>query len=350
MRMESFARRKNRFRKPFSNAHFAPTQASQLLFQAIHDRRSMRYSYAHSRSCKRGGFLRSQGRRVICTMAGMLALTAGAACSRAQTPENPGQLIRETIYNELQDHNNHGYWRYWIQQRVQNDTRLQEQVETADGPIARLVQTNGHPLDNQTRDEERAKLQHLVNSPQEQSSHRKDYLEDQKHVALIMNLLPEAFIFEYAGQEGGRHHLRFRPSPDYSPHTIEERVVHSMAGDLWIDARMKRLSRLEGRLDENVDFGFGLLGRLDKGGTFRVERVQVSPTELKTTHIELHLNGRAVLFKTIARDTNEIRGGFAAVPAGLNLAQGMRLLEQSDSRSVPATMARVSPVSVTTHR
>ena len=54
-------------------------------------------------------------------------------------------MIRETIYNELQDHNNHGYWRYWIQQRVQNDTRLQEQVETADGPIARLVQTNGHP-------------------------------------------------------------------------------------------------------------------------------------------------------------------------------------------------------------
>jgi len=78
--------------------------------------------------------------------------------------------------------------------------------------------------------------------------------------------------------------------------------------------------------------------------------VQVSPTEWKTTHIELHLNGRAVLFKTIARDTNEPRGGFAAVPAGLNLAQGMRLLEQSDSRSVPATMARVSPVSVTTHR
>ena len=283
-------------------------------------------------------------------MAGVLALTAHSARVEAQLPEPAGQLIRETIYNELQDHNNHGYWRYWIQQRVQNDTRLEEQVETADGPIARLVQTNGHPLDDQTRDEERAKLEHLVNSPQEQSSHRKDYLDDQKHVALIMGMLPDAYVFEYAGEEGGCHHLRFRPRPDYSPRTVEARVVHAMTGDLWIDARMKRLARLEGHLDENLDFGFGLLGRVDKGGWFRVERMQVSPTEWKTKRLDLHLSGRAVLFKTIARNTNEIRGGFAAVPAGLNLAQGMRLLEQSDPRPVPNTVARVSPVSISTRR
>src|SRR5437764_8659117 len=98
--------------------------------------------------------------------------------------------------------------------------------------------------------------------------------------------------------------------------------MHAIGRDLWIDARMKRLSRLEGRLEESVGFGFGLLGKLDKGGWFRMDRVQVSPTEWKTQKLELHLSGRAVLFKTIARDTNEIRGGFAAVPAGLNLAQG----------------------------
>ena len=127
-------------------------------------------------------------------------------------------------------------------------------------------------------------------------------------------------------------------------------MAHAMTGDLWIDARMKRLSRLEGHLDENLDFAFGLLGRVDKGGWFRVERVQVSPTEWKTRRLELHLSGRAVVFKTLARDTSEIRGGFAAVPAGLNLAQGMRLLEQSDPRSVPNTMAWVSPISLSTGR
>jgi hypothetical protein len=279
-------------------------------------------------------------------MAGVLALT-GAPCGLvAQRSEPALQLIRETIYNELQDHNNHGYWRYWIQQRVQNDTRLEEQVETADGPIARLVKTNGQPIDDQTRDEERAKLEHLVNSPGERASHRKDYVEDEKHAALIMGLLPDAYLFDDAGEENGCRHLRFRPNPSYVPHTVEARVVHAMAGDLWIDARMKRLARLEGHLAENVDFAFGLLGRVEKGGWFRIQRVQVSSAEWKTQRMELHLSGRAMLFKTIARDTNEVRGGFAAVPAGLNLAQGMRILEQSDPRSAPSTIASVSPASI----
>ena len=288
------------------------------------------------------------GTRVICTMAGMIALASCGGYAAMPVGEPAGQLVRETIYNELQDHNNHGYWRYWIQQRVQNDTRLEEQVETADGPLKRLVQTNGRPLDAQTRDEERARLQHLVNSPQEQASHRKDYLEDEKHVAVIMALLPDAFLFENVGQEDGLYHLRFHPNPRYEAHSVEQRVVHAMAGDLWIDTRMKRLSKLVGQLSDNVDFGFGLLGRLDKGGWFQVQRVQVSPTEWKTQKLELHLSGRAVLFKTIERETNELRGGFAAVPAGLNLAQGMRLLEQADSRSTPNTVARVFPASLST--
>lgn len=283
-------------------------------------------------------------------MAGLLALAASPGWANPASPEPPGQLVRETVYNELQDHNQHGYWRYWVEQRIQNDTRLEEQVETADGPLKRLLRTNGRPIDEQTRGEERARLEHLVSSPQEQASHRKDYLEDEKHAVLILGLLPEAYVFEYAGLENGSHHLRFRPNPAYEPHSLEARIVHSMSGDLWIDARMKRLSRLEGRVDENIAFGFGLLGKIDKGGWFRVRRIQVSPTEWKTQRIELHLSGRAVLFKTIARDTNELRGGFAAVPAGLNLAQGARLLEQSDPGTSPDSVAELSPASLPTRR
>ena len=286
----------------------------------------------------------------ICSIVGIVALAFGPCSLAAQQPEPAAQLVHETVYNELQDHNSHGYWRYWIEQRVQNDTRLKEQVETADGPISKLVKTNGQPLDDQTRDEEWAKLQRLVNSPQEQASRRKDYVDDEKHVAVIMGMLPDAYVFEYAGEENGCHHIRFSPSPSYVPHSVEARVVHAMAGDLWIDARMKRLSRIDAHLAENVDFGFGLLGRVEKGGWFQIQRIQVSPSEWKTQRMQLHLSGRAVLFKTIARDTNEIRGGFASVPAGINLAQGMRILEQTDPLSAPNTLARVSPVSFVTRR
>jgi hypothetical protein len=336
--MGIFAGHQTRFGETASSAYFERPPASHPVSML-----------PRLRLCSYRFFFRYSGMRALSAVTAVLAL---GACPGlwAQQREAAGQLIRETVYNELQDHNSHGYWRYWIEQRVENDTRLKIQVETADGPIARLVETDGHPLDAQKRDEEDARLARLLNSPLQRAVHRKGYKDVEDHAARIMKILPEAYVFEFVGEENGCHHLRFSPSPAYVPHTVEEKVVHAMAGDVWIDARMKRLSRLEGHLDENVDFGFGLLGHLDKGGWIRVERVQVSPTQWKTQRLEWHMSGRAVLFKTIARDTNEVRGGFAAVPAGLDLAQGMRILEQADPRSAPSTMARLSPVSLSTQR
>jgi hypothetical protein len=268
----------------------------------------------------------------------------------AEQLEPPGQLVREVVYNELHDHDTHGFWRYWIEKHNQQATQFEQQVETSEGPVKLLLQNNGHPLDTQSREEEQARLDRLMNSPHERASHRQAYCEDEKPVTRVFGLLPDAYVFEYAGDEDGNHHLYFRPNPTFVPHTIEQRVIHSMTGELWIDARTKRLSRLEGRVAENVDFGFGLLGRLDKGGWFRMQRVQVSPTEWKTERLEVHMSGRAFLFKTIARETSEIRGGFAAVPSSTSLAQGIQILDQADPRAPENTMARVSPASFTPRR
>ncbi|HET6206297.1 MAG TPA: hypothetical protein VFD98_05770 [Terracidiphilus sp.] len=286
--------------------------------------------------------------RLIWVFIGILPAATCGSSIWAQPPEAP-QLIREMAYNELRDHDTHGFWRYWIEQHGQDETRLQAQVETADGPVTLLVQTNGHPLDTQSRKDEQARLEKLVNSPQESASHRKDYLEDEKHIALMISMLPNAYVFEFAGDENGCHHIRYRPNPDYVPRTVEARVIHSMAGDLWIDARFKRLSRLEGHLADNVDFGLGLLGRLDKGGWFRMERVRVSATEWKTERLEVHLSGRALMLKTIARETSELRRGFVAVPAGMTLSQGMSILNQTALQAIPNSTAPYSPVSFTPH-
>jgi hypothetical protein len=276
----------------------------------------------------------------------MLVVATTPSLLRAQQPEPPGQLIREVVYNELHDHDTHGFWRYWIEQHVQSAIRLQEQVETADGPITRLIETDGHPVDAQTRDEENAKLEHLVSSPRERASHRQNYVQDEKHVALVMSLLPDAYLFEYVGDENGCLHLRYHPNPAYAARSIEARVIHSMTGDLWVNMRFKRLARLEGHLNDNVDFGFGLLGRLDKGGWFSMQRLQVSPIEWKTERLEVHMSGRAFMLKTIGRETNELRGGFVAVPAGISVAQGMHILDQTDPLSPPNTMAHISPASL----
>jgi hypothetical protein len=264
-------------------------------------------------------------------MAGVLTVALGAGCLQAQQNPlpPPGQLVREVVYNELHDHERHGYWRYWIEHAAQGGTRLEEQVETTEGPVARLELTNGRPLDAVDRIAEENRLRGLLGSPSEQARYRQQYAEDERRIGRIVALLPDAFVYEYDREENGCLRLRYRPDPNYSARTIEARIFHAMSGQLWVSERTKRLARLDGHLDENVDFGFGILGRLYKGGWFRLQRAPVSFTDWKTEGLEVHMSGRAMLFKTIARETSERRGGFAAVPGGMNLAQGVRLLDST---------------------
>ncbi len=278
--------------------------------------------------------------RVLWGLAGILALAQGVAPGQQLQPPMPaGQLVREVVYNELHDHERHGYWRYWIERHAQKETRLEEQVETAEGPITHLDLSNGHLPSAAERLAEQERLKHLLNSTLEQARHRQEYADDEKRIGRIVALLPDAFLYQYAGEENGCYRLRFRPNPDYPARSIEARIFHAMSGELWVSSRYKRLALLDGHLDENVDFGYGILGRLYKGGWFRLQRTRVSPTDWKTERLEVHMTGRAMLFKTIARETSEVRGGFAPVPAGMSLAQGISLFNQ-----IQATDAQVSPV------
>jgi hypothetical protein len=171
-----------------------------------------------------------------------LAMAAGSAVAQPPQPAVPaGQLVREVVYNELHDHRGHGYWSYWVERRSQKETKLEEQVETADGPVAELLGNNGVPLDAEGRAREEARIGRLLDSPEEQARHRQEYAEDEKRIGQILTLLPDAFLYEYAGEENGSYRLNFRPNPEYPAHSIEARVFHAMSGTLWVNARYKRL-------------------------------------------------------------------------------------------------------------
>jgi hypothetical protein len=271
--------------------------------------------------------------RLISIAIGVLAVLRGTCCLPAQPSIPPGQLVREVVYNELSDHKGHGFWRYWVEKHGQGQTLLEDQIETAQGPVTRLSLANGHPLSPEAQQQEQARLEHLLTSPDEQARHLKQYDEDEDRIGRILALLPDAFIYQYAGEENGCYRLSFQPNPDYPPHTIEARIFHAMSGTLWVDARSKRLARLDGRIEDNVDFGFGILGRLYKGGWFKLQRTQVSPTDWKTEQLEVHMNIRALLVKTFAKETSETRGGFVPVPSGMNLAQGMALMNQTEAHA-----------------
>jgi hypothetical protein len=287
--------------------------------------------------------------RVSWVMAGILALAQGACCAHAQPPMPVDQMVREVVYNELNDHVSHGYWRFWVESRTPKESLLEDFLETAEGPISRIELSNGHPLDAKGRLLEQARLHRLLNSPAEQARHRQEYDDNEKRVGRIVALLPDAFLFEYAGEENGCYRLRFRPNPDYSAHSIEARIFHAMSGELWINATYKRLFRLDGRLNQDVSFGFGILGRLYQGGWFSLQRTQVSSTDWKTQRFELHMNGRAILFKIITQEISELRSGFSPVAARLDLVKGAALLYQIEQESAQVSTASFSADSNSSH-
>lgn len=280
------------------------------------------------------------GMRRLWVVAVVLTLTQTACRAGAQQQEPAGTLVREVVYNELHDHQSHGYWRYWSERRSQNETRLEEQLETADGTLTRLILSNGHPLSAEMQQQEQARVHRLLASPAERARLRRQYEEDEDRIGRILTMLPDAFLYEYAADENGCHRLVFHPNPNYPAHTIEARIFHAMSGTLWIDARYKHLARLDAHVEENVDFGYGILGRLYKGGWFLLERTQVGDQDWKTTRLEVHMNIRALLIKSFARETSETRGGFMPVPGGMSLGEGVALLEQPEMLNGPKIEAQ----------
>src|ERR1035437_457043 len=160
-------------------------------------------------------------------MTGILAVAIGACCAHAQPPIPVGQLVREVVYNELNDHVSHGYWRYWVESHTPKESLLEEFLETAEGPISRIELSNGHPLDAVGRQLEQVKLHRLLSSPAKQVRHRQEYDDNEKRIGRIVALLPDAFLYEYAGEENGCYRLRVRPKPDYPTHSIEARIFRS---------------------------------------------------------------------------------------------------------------------------
>jgi len=82
---------------------------------------------------------------------------------------------------------------------------------------------------------------------------------------------------------------------------------------------------MRGQLRANVKFAGGLLGYLQKGGHFDVEQQELSPGRWELTSL-VQIQGKALLFKTIAIQQKERRTNFRTVPARLGLADAAEML------------------------
>ena len=260
------------------------------------------------------------------TIALVLVICIAAPARDQSSPPPAAELINEVVANELADRVQQRKWMYLIDKREGKQTLTEEQVDTKDGPFYRLLAIDGTPLNPDQRQQDNARMDRLLHDPSQQLKFKRGHDEDEQTLEKLMRLMPEAFLYDYAGVEGNLLRLKFRPSSNYSPPTYEARVVHSLAGTILIDSQQRRLAKLSGQLINRVEFGYGLLGHIDNGGTIEIGRVQVGPSQWKTALINIQLSGRLVFFKTISKQEYETRSDFRAVPGDLSLSEASQLL------------------------
>jgi hypothetical protein len=259
-----------------------------------------------------------------------VALLFSWAAADSGTDADAQQLVSQVIENELKaakDDNTN--WMYIAQVQEKGRLETRRVVESKDGDVSRVVAIDGKPLSGEEQRKEEERISKLVNSPDQLEKQRKNSQEDARKARAMLNLIKQAFLFRFDGQDGRFVRLRFEPNPNFNPSTREARVLHAMAGVMLVDPKEKRLAALHGRMVSNVDFGFGLLGRLYKGGTFAMKRAEIAPGHWEITLLDVHLNGKALLFKSINEQQHEVRSNFKEVPDNFDARQAAQLVNRN---------------------
>jgi hypothetical protein len=245
-------------------------------------------------------------------------------CTVKMHAQDAKALVAKAVHSELMaDENDHSLWRYRDEQRGQS--RVSIVVETRQGSVKRLIEKNGQPLSQAEAQAEEARLQDFISDPEKLAKQKKDGANDDKNATELLKMLPEAFTWRVEGRSGDTLTLHFEPDSNFDAPDMQSRVLSAMNGQLVVNEKQQRIQEISGKLTRDVTFGYGLLGRLHQGGTFRVERREIAPNLWQITETHVHIEGRALLFKNIGQQQDEVQVDFSPVPAGTTLQQAVEM-------------------------
>ncbi|MFZ0807733.1 MAG: hypothetical protein WAN03_16180 [Candidatus Sulfotelmatobacter sp.] len=275
-------------------------------------------------------------------VAGLSAQT-GTASPQNSEMQNADELVKAVVRNEVAAASGPGEKHLFTSfKKNPKGTQTHIYVETNDAMAGMLVALNGAPLTQAQLQTEDGHLQWLENNPDQLRRKRAREKDDSDRSLRIVRALPYAFHFEYAGVEEGKPglgaagdelvKLKFTPNPGYQPPSREEQVLTGMRGYLLVDMRAQRLAKIDGELFRDVEFGWGILGHLDKGGHFLVCQGDVGENSWEITQMNLQITGKILLIKSLSMISSEILSDFQRVPENLSFAQGVQLLKAEQEK------------------
>ncbi len=294
----------------------------------------------------RFGFMRR--RSVVCGIgpAGLLILVLTGLSlgqgARDLSYHDPAELVRKAVQNEVKAANEEGtHFLFRSIKTTPKGSTTRIYVETREATAGLVIGYNGKGLTPEQQRDEEARVERFISNPEELRKKREQERENAEHTMRIVRAMPDAFLYEYAGEEPGSESigrvgstlikLKFQPNPKYDPPSRVEEVLTGMQGYVLVDAVHYRIASIDGTLFKEVAFGWGILGHLDRGGRFLVHQCEVGDDFWEISNMTLNFTGKILLFKNLAITSTEVFSGFKRVPADLTFAQALEMLKKENS-------------------
>ena len=278
---------------------------------------------------------------------GMLALALAipaAAVSQTLHPTPPAfspqvpprQWVQSAVDNELHIIDDDGSFplRYRVHKIDAKGDVVREVIESRDGTVARLVERNGQPLTAAEDAAEKQRLNEVLASPEDFIKHHKRDNQSREYSTELVREMPGAMIFAYAPDQpqppaasGRQIVIDFKPDPNYKPPSTICKALTGIEGRMWVDAASHRLTRIEGRIVQQVNFGWGgILARIQPGGSVEFEQINAGGSRWVYSHVDSHLSMVALWVKTIPMNDKMTASDFHLLPAPISFQDAVHTL------------------------
>ena len=175
--------------------------------------------------------------------------------------------------------------------------------------VSTLVKKDGKPLSEEEQKRENEKVQKEIQgiekreakkeAKEEKAKEEGKEKKDDDDVGIEIFLRACQFVNPRRERFRGQDVLvfDFEPNPEFRPHKLAEKVVHELAGVVWIDEKAHDVARLEAYFVGDFRFGGGVIANLQKGTSFVFEQAYINNEVWLPTYEEAHVGVRVLLVK-----------------------------------------------------
>jgi hypothetical protein len=175
--------------------------------------------------------------------------------------------------------------------------------------VSTLVKKDGKALSDEEQKKENEKTQKEIAEIQKREAKKEAKDEkakedgkkekDDDDVGIETFLRAAQFVNPRRERFRGRDVLvfDFEPNPEFQPHKMVEKIVHELAGVIWVDEQAHEVARLEAYFVGDFHVAGGLLANLQKGTSFVFEQSYLNNEVWLPTYAEAHVGVRVLLVK-----------------------------------------------------